>query len=98
MQPVGSYPQGASPYSLLDMSGNAAEWVADYYDASYYTSAPDENPQGPEAVLDHVLRGGSFASVAEQLSTFFRNSSHSVLPNARVGFRCAASAEALDLQ
>lgn len=93
VQEVGSYPQGASPFSLLDMSGNAAEWVADYYVADYYTYAPSENPQGPEIVLDHVLRGGSYASPLEQLTTFFRNSSHSVLPNPRVGFRCAISAD-----
>ncbi len=92
VRPVGSYPQGASPYGLLDMSGNAAEWVSDYYDAAYYTYSPSENPQGTSIVLDHVLRGGSFASSPEKLTTFFRNSSHSVLPNPRVGFRCAISA------
>jgi formylglycine-generating enzyme required for sulfatase activity len=75
---VGSYPQSASPYGLLDMSGNAAEWVSDYYDASYYNYSPTENPQGTTIVLDHVIRGGSYASPAEQLMTFFRNSSHSV--------------------
>ena len=34
--PVGSFPKGASGYGLLDMGGNAAEWVADWYDAVYY--------------------------------------------------------------
>jgi formylglycine-generating enzyme required for sulfatase activity len=29
--PVGSYPQGASPYGCMDMVGNAYEWVADWY-------------------------------------------------------------------
>ncbi len=28
--PVGSYPEGASPYGCMDMVGNAYEWVADY--------------------------------------------------------------------
>jgi len=28
--PVGSYPQGASPYGCMDMVGNAWEWVADW--------------------------------------------------------------------
>jgi formylglycine-generating enzyme required for sulfatase activity len=41
-------------------------------------------------VMDHSLRGGSWASPANQVQTFFRDSSHSVRPNPRVGFRCAA--------
>jgi iron(II)-dependent oxidoreductase len=28
--PVGSYPQGASPYGCMDMVGNAYEWVSDW--------------------------------------------------------------------
>lgn len=91
--PVGSFPDGASPYGLLDMCGNAAEWVADYYQASYYHDAPDRNPTGPTQVTDHVLRGGSFDSTYEQTTTYFRDSSHSVRPNLRVGFRCARSVE-----
>jgi formylglycine-generating enzyme required for sulfatase activity len=87
--PVGSFPAGVSPYGVLDMAGNVAEWVADYFDFTYYTYAPDHNPLGPDTVLDHGLRGGSWASPAEHAQTFFRDSSHSVEPNPRVGFRCA---------
>jgi formylglycine-generating enzyme required for sulfatase activity len=90
---VGSYPQGASPYGLKDMTGNAAEWVADYFDPAYYAQSPMRDPKGPEQVLDHGLRGGSWASRADQSSTFFRDSSHSALPNDRVGFRCAVDFE-----
>ena len=89
--PVGSSPDGASPYGALDMAGNAAEWVADYFDPEYYTSAPQRNPKGPQAVLDHVLRGGSWDSSAIYAQTFYRDSSHSARPNLRVGFRCALS-------
>ena len=85
----GTYPDGASPYGLLDMSGNVAEWVADYFDPAYYLVAPETNPLGPVEVLDHGLRGGSWDSPADQVTTFFRDSSHSVMPNNRVGFRCA---------
>ena len=49
--PVGSIPEGASPYGALDMAGNVAEWVADNFDPLYYTYAPDRNPLGPEDVL-----------------------------------------------
>jgi len=30
--PVGSYPDGASPYGVLDMAGNVWEWVDSWYD------------------------------------------------------------------
>jgi formylglycine-generating enzyme required for sulfatase activity len=86
---VGSFPSGASPYGVLDMAGNAAEWVADTFDPGYYKYAPERNPLGPDVVLDHGLRGGSWASPREHAQTFFRDSSHSVRPNLRVGFRCA---------
>ena len=88
--PVGAYPTGASPYGGLDMAGNVWEWVADYYDRDYYSVAPDRNPTGPTAVLDHGLRGGAFDSDPDQARCSFRNSSHSARPNPRVGFRCAS--------
>lgn len=61
---VGSYPSGASPFGLLDMAGNVWEWVADYYDANYYSQSGDQNPAGPVAAgvngPRRVLRGGSW--------------------------------------
>ena len=54
--PVGSYPEGASPFGALDMAGNVAEWTADWYD-SYATQA-ETNPQGPSRGTSRVTRGG----------------------------------------
>lgn len=88
---VGSFPDGASSYGVLDMIGNAAEWVSDTFDFTYYTSSPDHNPQGPATVMDHGLRGGSYASPKEYATVYFRDSSHSARPNLRVGLRCAHS-------
>jgi formylglycine-generating enzyme required for sulfatase activity len=90
---VGSFPDGASPYGALDMAGNASEWVADYFDRTYYRDAPDRNPTGPTEVLDHGLRGGSWYLDSRYAQTFWRDSSHCAMPNYRVGFRCARSVD-----
>ena len=45
--PVGSLPEGASPYGLLDMAGNVVEMVSDWYDESYYAESPSTDPTGP---------------------------------------------------
>ncbi len=87
---VGSHPTGASPYGALDMAGNVHEWVADFYDPAYYAGSPSRNPLGPDNQRNHVLRGGSWASPPEWVTTTFRDSSHSDTGDARFGFRCAS--------
>ena len=60
---VGTYPLGASPFGVMDMAGNVAEWTNDFYSAAYYASLTDGalDPLGPEtsATLRRVVRGGS---------------------------------------
>lgn len=58
LPPVGSVPDGASPYGALDMAGSAFEWVADWYSAMYYAQSPHDNPRGPDSGSEHVIRGG----------------------------------------
>ncbi len=58
LPPVGSAPDGASPYGALDMAGSAFEWVADWYSPTYYSVSPHDNPTGPEKGPNHVIRGG----------------------------------------
>ncbi|MCX5674290.1 MAG: SUMF1/EgtB/PvdO family nonheme iron enzyme [Planctomycetota bacterium] len=41
--PVGSYPDGASPYGCMDMVGNAYEWVSDWSKSYPGSSKPFDN-------------------------------------------------------
>ncbi|MBO9310452.1 MAG: SUMF1/EgtB/PvdO family nonheme iron enzyme, partial [Chloroflexi bacterium] len=61
LRDVGSFPEGASPFGVLDMAGNAWEWVADWYAADYYSRSAVENPKGPSSGTQRVLRGGGAA-------------------------------------
>ena len=52
---VDAHPAGATPEGIFDLAGNAAEWCADFYDDTYYETAPAEgllkNPLGPKQGL-----------------------------------------------
>lgn len=61
--PVGSIPDGRSPFDVMDMAGNVLEWVADVWHDSYDGAEPnDGSPWGGESVVAEfrVGRGGSF--------------------------------------
>jgi len=88
---VGSYPTGASPYGALDMAGNVWEWVADWYDATYYASSPAQNPTGPDAGQYRVLRGGSWFFSQWLVRAALRDRYAPVGSNDHIGFRCARS-------
>ena len=88
--PVGSYP--ANGFRLHDMSGNVWEWVSDWYIPNYYPRAQYLNPQGPEAGLMRIVRGGAWVNAdARYLRCAYR---HKVPPDSyaySIGFRIAYS-------
>lgn len=97
--PVGSFMAGASPYGVLDMAGNVAEWVSDWYSEDYYNQLANQpqpvvDPQGPPIALQKVLRGGSWDGLPFFARTVHRQSwfpaPDSVNDNYPrwVGFRC----------
>ncbi len=100
---VGSYPAGASPFGVLDMAGNVAEWVNDFYGS--YANAGSVNPTGPSsnAGFYRVVRGGSLGdaeiNIRVSKRSSVRGSNLSAPPGSsaylgdfspRIGFRCAA--------
>jgi len=100
---VGSYPLGASPFGVLDMAGNVAEWTNDFYKYDYYKNSPETNPQGPPSSsgLNRVVRGGSLGDAEINIRLSKRSSVLGSDPvkqkgspeylgdfSPRIGFRC----------
>jgi serine/threonine-protein kinase len=102
--PVGSFPAGKSWCGALDMIGNVWEWVADWYDADYYSVSPLRNPRGPDSGPARELSDGRTGPVKAQrggswytksyMSHTARRGWHLPFESAgSVGFRCAADLE-----
>jgi sulfatase modifying factor 1 len=92
LAPVGSFLDGGTPLGVLDLAGNAAEWVQDRYNPTPegfgYDSASQLNPKGPPFGVGHVVRGGSYLEGVAWMRGAARR--RGVGPSAEVGFRCAA--------
>ena len=86
--PVGSYPQGASPYGALDMVGNVWEWVNDWVDEAYYQSSPLNNPDGPASGEYRIVRGGSWHDPEEGNRAAYRGWAPPEDTDITLGFRC----------
>lgn len=93
LAPVGSYPDGASPFGLLDLAGNVSEWIADWYDLGYYSTSPRVDPTGPAVGSLRVFRGGSFDSPSFALRSAYRGMAPEDTRDVQLGFRCAYDEE-----
>ena len=93
MSPVGSFPMGRSVYGVYDMSGNASEWVEDWYDQFYYQKSPMINPEGTAKSKNRVFRGGSWDARKVDIRAAKRFAATSGRKDSIVGFRCGKSVE-----
>ncbi|MDA0335596.1 MAG: SUMF1/EgtB/PvdO family nonheme iron enzyme, partial [bacterium] len=88
--PVGSYPDGVSPFGVMDMAGNAEEWVQDWYSVNYYRLTEGaENPPGPLNGDRKVIKGGSYEAPEHQIRIAMRLYGRPYDKGPRLGIRCA---------
>ena len=91
---VGSFPEGASPWGVLDMAGNVAEWTSTAYEA-----------RAKDAYLYHgkyglpIIKGGSWDDTAKGCRSAARDVRRS--PRYRsttLGFRCVSDVPPWELK
>lgn len=82
--PVGAFPAGASPYGVMDMAGNVAEW----------TSTPSQPPNAERNWAWYVVKGaGGAIGQPYNFRCAARNfSAHTSRWHSWLGFRCAKDA------
>ena len=98
----GPHPVGKkepNPWGLHDIYGNVWEWCNDFYQEDYYRQSPAQNPPGPEAGENRVVRGGCWNSRPNMCRSSYRNYENPGYTDACfakdvsgfVGFRCVRS-------
>lgn len=93
--PVGSYKEDKSAYGVMDMGGNASEWVADWYQP-YPGSHEVSNDFGQKF---RVIRGGAWGREGHYSLHLFQRAAYRfyLTPDSALddlGFRCAKDSHA----
>lgn len=94
---VTAYPNGASPYGVMNMAGNVAEWIGDNYSSTWYRDSMTNNllrdPAYWRETAPFNVRGGSFRSPVGDARISKRSSAKGDSAQMNdVGFRCVKEA------
>lgn len=88
---VGAYPLGASPFGVLDMTGNVWEWTAS--EARLYPGSTEKPPSWDKPLAPgvklQIIRGGAFTEETRRCTVTYRNWVPSDFRARELGFRCA---------
>lgn len=85
--PVGSYPKGATPEGIFDLSGNVWEWTSTLY--SDYPYRLDDGRDSHDLKGERIIRGGGWASPMEDLRCTYRSYAQQNKQIYHLGFRLA---------
>ncbi|HPH96927.1 MAG TPA: SUMF1/EgtB/PvdO family nonheme iron enzyme [Anaerolineaceae bacterium] len=93
--PVGMFPEGASPYGVLDMRGNVWEWTRSLWGPNSYTTRykypyyPNDGREDVRAAANifRVLRGGSFYYDQNVANFYYRYRNYPNHAYLDIGFR-----------
>ncbi|MFH0925328.1 MAG: formylglycine-generating enzyme family protein [bacterium] len=102
LAPVGSFTKGASPYGVMDMCGNAWEWVDDFYSSTYslndyYKKRTNNDLKHHDSLSNNVvinnqkykvLRGGGWYSNKKTSRSYYRIYASPKIIDNGYGFRC----------
>jgi formylglycine-generating enzyme required for sulfatase activity len=85
--PVGSFPEGVSPYGALDVAGNVNQWCEDWYDEAAYLRYAAGDLAPPREGSMRVYRGGGWYFPAQICRPASRGGGTPDFRAAYIGFR-----------